>query len=219
MRLVLLFSFPICHSCRHLKHHKVNMDFLDILLAARMADSGARSARHSSGLVWTKLWNMSSLSAASSLYLSACEAARCWGRGATTALYPCLSFSFPSLLSRYTICCGNKMARHVISLSSCFLGAYRGKGGHCLWARKATGVLSSLSLPPLHLRDLGGESFPCLCVRGALSTLCKHTLPLRLGCPSHRDLCWLWTSYIISSASWLGACHRTKINPRVSLLL
>lgn len=51
VHLVLLFSFPACHSCCHLKHCKVNMDFLDILLAARMADSGAHSARHSSVLV------------------------------------------------------------------------------------------------------------------------------------------------------------------------
>lgn len=95
--------------------------------------------------------------------------------------FPLSSFTLYSLLFKQN----GQMSNFFVFM---LLGAYRGKGGRCLWARKARDVLSSLSLPPLHLRDLDGES-PYLYARGALSMLCKHTLPLRLGCPSCRDLC------------------------------
>lgn len=109
-----------------------------------------------------KLWNVPSLSAAPcSLYFTACK-----------ALFPHLSFS-----CSITICCSNKIARHVISLSSCF------RVGFAYGPEKQRACRLPFSLPVLCLRDSGGESLPCLCVRGALSTLCKHTLLLEAGLP------------------------------------
>lgn len=127
VHLVLLFAFPACHSCCHLKHCKVNMDFLDTLLAARMADSGAHSARHSSVLVWMKLWNMSSLSAASYILASTLQHAKLPAIEGTVPQWVFNLISpFPTLLSCYAICCSNKNGQACNFLVFVLLGSYRG---------------------------------------------------------------------------------------------
>lgn len=124
-----------------------------------------------------------------------------------TTFFPHSSFTLDNLLFKHN----GQMCNFLVFMLS---AAYRGKGVFFLPMGQKS---SRCAVFPLCFWDLSGESLLCLGVQDALPMLCKNTLPLRLACPSYRGLCWLQTSYVISSTSWLEACHCTKINPHVRL--
>lgn len=174
---------------------------LDILLAAWMADSGAEI--HSSVLAWMKLWSVSVFQLLL-IYLE--STLHCvnspTAEGAVLQLIfiPSSSFLFPPFFCVITICCSNKMPKPVIYLF-----------------RVLTEKRWALIIDQNSNRCAGIRFFTCMVLLnvgwGGLFLLCIQALCP--GCASSRccwgwaacrDLCWLQSSHVISSASWLGAC-------------